>query len=317
MDGHSDSGGNVRTHSFNGVTWVDVQAPGQTVLERLEHDYGLHPLHLHESVRQVQHNEVEHGKHYLFLVMHYPVLERATGKIKAGQLGVFLGKAYVITMHVKDAPFLDDSYTHFMRTTDKQEVRSAGYLLFRIIAQLLKTMEDMTEHVDAELDATEDLVFANNSSDAERIGRLREKIIRLRRLTGPKRLLLEDLREQIGTFAGVDLTHYYAYNLKTVNRLWDELDEARETVEIYKDADFITSTEQTNKILALLTLVFTFTIPATVVAALYGMNVFLPGGLEAGSWTFLGKFTTFWLVLAVSGVLALSMYVYFHKKRWF
>ena len=317
MDGHSESGGNVRKHTLGGVTWIDVHAPGQAVLGRLERDYGLHPVHLRESVRKVQHNEVEREKHYLFLVMHYPMLQPATGKITFGQMGVFLGKDYVITVHVKDAPFIDDFYAHIARTTDKQEVRSAGYLLFRIIVQLLKTLEDMTERIDVELDAVEDLVFENNSSDAERIGRLREKIVRLRRLTGPKRLLLEDLREQIGGFAGADLTHYYAYNLKTVNRLWDELDEASETIEIYKDADFITSTEQTNNILAILTVVFTFSIPATVVAALYGMNVFVPGGLESGSWLFMGKFTTFWLVLALSGLLALGMYLYFHKKKWF
>jgi magnesium transporter len=317
MGGQADDGGNVRKHTFNGVTWVDVQAPGQTVLEQLEKDYGLHPVHLHESIREVQHNEVEREKRYLFFVMHYPILERTTGKIRVGQLGMFLAKAHIITVHAKDAPFIDDFYVHFTRTADKQEARSAGYVLFRVIAQLLKTMEEMAERIDVELDAAEDLVFANRSSDAERIGRLREKIIRLRRLTGPKRLILEDLREQIGAFAGTDLTHYYAHNLKTVNRLWDELEEARETIEIYKDADFITSTEQTNKILAVLTLVFTFTIPATVVAALYGMNVFVPGGLESGSWAFLGKFTTFWLVLAASGLLALGMYIYFHKKRWF
>lgn len=307
----------MRKHSFNGITWVDVEAPGQAVLERLEQEYKLHPVHVHEAIRKIQHNEVEHEHNYLFMVMHYPMQQPRVGKITVGQVGVFLGKDYVITVHAKDAPFLDELYVHFTRSSDKQEARSAGYLLFRIVAGLLKTIEDMAEHVDVELDAIEDMVFANRASDAERIGRLREKIIRLRRLTGPKRFLLEDLRAQIGSFADKDLTQYYAYNLKTVNRLWDELDEARETVEIYKDADFITSTEQTNQILAILTVVFTFSIPATVVAALYGMNVFVPGGLESGSWAFLGKFTTFWAVLIVSALAALTMYLYFHRKRWF
>jgi magnesium transporter len=317
MDGHSEDAGNVRRHTFNGITWIDLDAPGQTVLEQIEQEYHLHPVHVRETVRKVQHNEVEHERDYLFLVTHYPMQRPGVYKITVGQLGVFLGKNYVITVHTKEAPFLDELYAHFMNRPEKQEARSAGYLLFRIIAALLKTMEDMTESVDTELDATEDLVFANRSSDAVRIGSLREKIIRLRRLTGPKRLLLEDLRGQIGGFAGKDLTHYYAYNVKMVNRLWDELDEAHETVEIYKDADFITSTEQTNQILAILTVVFTFSIPATVAAALYGMNVFVPGGLESGSWLFLGKFTTFWLVLIVSALAAISMYLYFHRKKWF
>ena len=316
MDGHTGGGGNVRSHTFNGVTWVDAHAPGTTVLERLGREYYLHPLHVHESVRKVQHNRVEREKRYLFFVLHYPMLQ-GDGKIKVGQLGVFLGKHYVVTVHGKEALFIDEQYGYFTRTADKQEARSAGYVLFRIITALLQTMETITEGIDQELDEVEDLVFENRASDAQRIGSLREKIIRMRRLTGPKRLLLDDLLAGIGGFAGNDLTHYYASNLKTINRLWEELDEARETVEIYKDADFITSTEQTNRILALLTLVFTFTIPATVVAALYGMNVFVPGGLEAGSWLFMGRYTTFWLVLALSATMAFGMYMYFRRKKWF
>ena len=175
----------------------------------------------------------------------------------------------------------------------------------------------MIETVDVELDEIENVVFENSSSDAQRIGRLREKIVRLRRLIGPKRILLEDLTEQVGTFIGTELTHYYVNNVKTVNRLWERVEEAKETVEIYKDADFITSTEKTNEILAVLTLVFTFTIPVTVVAGLYGMNVPLPGGVTSHVWTFLGRYTTFELALSISILAALGMYAYFHKKKWF
>ena len=107
MDGHSEVGGSVRRHSFNGITWVDVDVPGQTVLTQLEQEYGLHPVHLRETVRKVQHNEVEHERDYLFLVMHYPTQRSNGGKITVGQVGVFLGNDYVITVHVKEAPFLD------------------------------------------------------------------------------------------------------------------------------------------------------------------------------------------------------------------
>lgn len=315
MDGQTH-GGNVRRHAFNGVTWVDVHAPGQTVLSGLEKEYGLHPVHLHESVSKVQHNAVERESNYMFMVMHFSLCKAGEDKISVGQLGVFLSKGRLVTIHMEDAPFLDDLYAEFKRGTDVQEARSAGYVLFRLIAGLLTNLERLTEAIDVELDEVEDLVFANKSSDAERIGHLREKIIRLRRLTGPKRLLLEDLSQQIGDFAGKDLRRYYDSNLKTVNRLWDEIEEARETVEIYKDADFITSTEQTNQTLAVLTIVFTFTIPVTAIAALYGMNVFLPGGLEAGSWLFLGRYTTLMVVLAVSALAAWGMYIYFHKNKW-
>lgn len=95
------------------------------------------------------------------------------------------------------------------------------------------------------------------------------------------------------------------------------MDEAQETIEIFKDADFTTSTEQTNQILAVLTLVFTFTIPVTVLGTLYGMNVPLPGGTEFGMWTGFGPYTTAILIAIVSLFMALVMYLYFKTKRWF
>ena len=54
-------------------------------------------------------------------------------------------------------------------------------------------------------------------------------------------------------------------------------------MEIYKDTDFVLSTEKTNKVLAVLTIIFTLAIPSTVIGTFYGMNVNLPGGIEDNS----------------------------------
>jgi magnesium transporter len=113
------------------------------------------------------------------------------------------------------------------------------------------------------------------------------------------------------------LGKYYANNAKLAHKLSEVIDEAQETIEIFKDADFTTSTEQTNEILAILTLVFTFTIPVTVLATLYGMNVPLPGGTEFGSWSFLGTYTSAILIFVISMLLAFGMFLYFKTKRWF
>src|SRR6185437_12330235 len=156
-----------------------------------------------------------------------------------------------------------------------------------------------------------------SGSDAQEIGKMRQKIVRLMRVIGPKRAVFEDLTEQIESFAGHDMAKYFSNSTKTVNKLWEVIGESKETVEIYKDADFTISTERTNQTLTVLTLIFTFTIPVTVIGALYGTNVLLPGGIEAGSWTFLGPYTAFIVLIALSALTAIGMYAYFKKKKWF
>ena len=86
------------------------------------------------------------------------------------------------------------------------------------------------------------------------------------------------------------------------------LEEARETMEIYKDTDFMLSTEKTNKVLTVLTMIFTLTMPTTLTGTLYGMNVVLPGadlGIEI-----------FAALLACSFALTGVMFAYFKKLGW-
>ncbi len=86
-------------------------------------------------------------------------------------------------------------------------------------------------------------------------------------------------------------------------------------MEIYKDTDFMLSTEKTNKILAALTIIFTFSIPGTAIAAFYGMNVNLPGGLNDYS-VLLGPYTTFIVIVLASIIPVALMFAYFRKLGW-
>jgi len=86
-------------------------------------------------------------------------------------------------------------------------------------------------------------------------------------------------------------------------------------MEIYKDTDFVLSTEKTNKVLAVLTIIFTLAIPSTVIGTFYGMNVDLPGGIGDGLMV-LGPFSTFIIIIIASAIPAIMMFTYFKKLGW-
>lgn len=309
----------VKILEHENVTWVDVQNPSKEVLAELEQKFQLHPIHLLESTQKIQHNQVDREKEYLFFVMHYPAATAKNDELAFGQVGIFLGKNFLITIrNMTSASIINlfDEYQHAEHA--KQYFKhGAGYILYVMIGRLLNEISMMTDVVNSELDEIEDLVFGNTKSDAQRIGQLRQKIVKLTRIIGPKRILLEDLTDQIDSFTHKDLAKYYANNTKAANRLWEVIQEAKETVEIYKDADFTTSTEQTNQILAVLTILFTLTIPVTVVASIYGMNVNLPGGIMVVPWTFFGTYTTLIIIVGLSFLLAFAMFLYLRIKKWF
>ena len=73
----------------------------------------------------------------------------------------------------------------------------------------------------------------------------------------------------------------------------------RKSLEIYNDTDFITSSNHTNTVLSFLTLIFTLTLPAAVVAAFYGINIPIPGALSAGAFTYFGTYTSLLFVVVL------------------
>src|ERR1700749_1674513 len=122
MGGDTDKDDKIRLQKHGDTTWLNVRNPNSETFKQLEKDYRLHPVHLSESVQKVQHNQVEREDNYLFIVLHFPIFELHTDKIYVGQVGVFLGKDYLITVHTETSPFIDDLFAvcqHSQEEADK------------------------------------------------------------------------------------------------------------------------------------------------------------------------------------------------------
>jgi magnesium transporter len=123
---------------------------------------------------------------------------------------------------------------------------------------------------------------------------------------------MEFSSRDIQRFSEEDLTLYFDDVKDHLDKALETLEESKEAIEIYKDTDFMHGSEKSNKILAVLTIIFTLSLPASLIGSFYGMNVKLPGT----SWSFLGGYASFIVLVAASGVGALGMLWYFHKLKW-
>lgn len=312
--GHSRA--SIESQEHAGAVWIDAQNPTIHELEEIARTFNLHSVQVHQSLQGGQIAQMDIEDDHIFLILHFPYLLPNENKISTGQVSIFLGKNHLITVHDSTTPTVRKLFRQY-RDDDARDTGSPGRILFHLIETMLRDVQTLTQGVSLELDEIEDNVFDVRTSDAFQIGELRQKIMRLRRTLATQKNVLDQLDAVIDQFTDEKLEVYYESNTNMSRRLWQTVEEARETIEIYKDADFTTSTEQTNKILAILTLLFTLSIPATILGAFYGMNVLIPGGLEAGSWTFLGPYTTFKLIIGTSILAAVLMYLYFRHKRWF
>lgn len=312
----------MQTITHKKISWTDITNPSRAVIGKLAQHYPFHPLHLEDCISKGQFPKIEESleDQYLFLLLRFPHYLVSEDKIIISQICFFLGKNYLVTIHEETDDTISNIFRDCWGNLEEREAyidNSSAHLIYTIIDQLSKELASPLQAIIKEVERSEDIVFDDKVSAVYQIGQLRQKIITLRRVIGPLRALISDMVTRINKFTSQNLTVYFDNIAHRLDKAWETLEEARETVEIYKDSDFTFSTEKTNKILAVLTLIFTLTIPATVIGTFYGMNILLPGGIEVGNWTFWGKYTTLFIILIVAIIPTLLMQWYFRKRGWF
>lgn len=314
----SDSERRLETISSNGVLWTNIQKPTYSDMTVLGQKYPFHRLNLEDCLSKIQIPKIDRYQDHTFVILHFPTPDKEKGFLFS-QLAIFIGTDYLVTIHHGDLKPLEELFAMCKIDERQRQVimgKSAGYLLYKIIDTLVDDLLHILMKVVGNIDDIEDSVFDERISIPRQISLLRREITTLRRIVIPLRRTVVDLSKDVQRFSREDLAVYFKDVQDHIEKVYEALEEAKETVEIYKDTDFMLSNEKTNKILAVLTIVFTLSIPATVIGTFYGMNINLPGGTEIGPWDQLGIYTTLIFVLVASSVSALFMVLYFRRLGW-
>lgn len=240
------------------------------------------------------------------------------------QLSIFAGMNFLITVHEGKLRPLNELFESVKRENNnsyssiKNEYmsKSSGYLLHSILDILVDDLSHILMKLRGNLQDIEDAVFDYEIEVTKQISLIRREITTLRTIIYPLKRIVNAVTTDIQKFSEEDLIHYYEDVQDHIDKVIEVLESSNATIEIYKDTDFMLSAEKTNKILAILTVLFTFSIPATVLGTFYGMNINLPGGIVVGAWTFLGTYTTLIVVLLITVIPTVTMYVYFLKLGW-
>ena len=305
-------------------SWIDLQNPHREDVEKLAQKYHFNALNIEDCMTKFELPKLDSYDDHVFLILHFPPLDGINGMPKFSQLSIFMGNDFLVTIHQGDLKPLVDMVNACKENSDPQRRqrligKSTGSLLHEIIDVLVDDLLHTLRKIVGNLEDIEDIVFDEIKSAGRQISLLRREITKLRRTVHPlKRIILEAAKNlQQFSKSEEDLTLYFDDIIDHVDKVIESLEESKETLEIYKDTDFMLSTEKSNKILSILTLVFTLSIPATVIVQFFSMNVNIPGGIETGSWILLGPYTTFIFVIFISTIPTLFMWFYFRRLGWF
>jgi len=310
----------IETIEGNRFSWIDLQNPDRTDVEELAKKYHFNSLNIEDCMTKFELPKLDSYDDHFFVILHFPPASPKLGIVKNSQLSIFLGKDFLVTVHQGDLKPLTDLVDLCKTNSDSQRKerlfgKSSGVLLHEIIDVLVDDLLHTSRRIIANLDDMEDGVFDETKSVARSIALLRREINRLRRIANPLKRFVLEMANNVKRFSDEDLGLFFDDVIDHIDKVIETLEESRETMEIYKDTDFVLSSEKTNKVLAVLTIIFTLAIPATVIGTFYGMNVNLPGGTGA-EWMILGPYTSFIIIILASAIPVVLMFAYFKKLGW-
>lgn len=307
----------------NEFAWIDLQNPDREDVEKLAAKYNFNELNIEDCMTKFELPKLDSYDDHFFVILHFPPLAQKIGISKNSQLSIFIGKDFLVTVHQGDLKPLVELVDTCKSDLD-QEMKSrllgesSGDLLHEIIDALVDDLLHTSRKIIANLDEMEDNVFDESKPVARSIALLRREINRLRRISVPLKKFVLEIAKNVKRFSDNsddELSLYFDDVIDHIDKVIETLEESRETMEIYKDTDFVLSNEKTNKVLAVLTMIFTLAIPSTVIGTFYGMNVNLPGGI-GDNVMIVGPFTTFIVIILASVIPAIIMFAYFKKLGW-
>jgi magnesium transporter len=301
--------------SCNGrLSWHYIEKPTNKEVQYLADHFHFHSLALDDILSRIQRPKVDDYGTYLFIVLHFPVYDKANRMTNPSELDIFIGENYVITSGKGDLKPLSKFFNECQldeETRQKYMGRSASFLFYSILDRLVNYCFPIVDKIEDSIDNIEDLIFSRTVPETVReIMMIRRDLISFRRIIHPQIAVLEELEKGKYPFFKEDQDVYFGDIADHVRKIWDSLEDAKEVVDGLSDTSNWLTSHRIQEVMRVLTIVMAVLAPPTLIASIYGMNLHMPGSVNEGDFTFFLAVVGFMLV--TSG----GMIYYFHKKGW-
>jgi magnesium transporter len=307
---------NIQSACCNGrLTWYYIEKPSEREVQYLADNFHFHTLALDDVLSKVQRPKIDDFDSYLFIVLHFPVFDKANRVTTPSELDIFIGENYVVTSHKGNLRPLSKLFNECLvdeEIRNKYMGKSAGYLFYHILDRLVNYCFPILDKIIDNIDQVEDYIFARPVPETVReISLIRRDLISFRRIIHPQIFVVEDLEKEKYPMFKVDPDVYFGDIADHIRKIWDGLEDCKEVVDGLADTSNWLTSHRIQEVMRVLTIVMAIMAPATLVASVYGMNVHLPGGLTES-----GDFMTFFYVMAFMLLISGAMIYYFHRKNW-
>jgi magnesium transporter len=302
---------------YKGINWVDIQQPDENDVKFLRTSFKFHPVVLSEIIPPSFFPQVKlFNKNYIYLVIYYPVFDKAKRETKPRELDILITKNSVLTSHYQTILPLQSIFDEAALYEDKSKKylgQGTAFLLFYILESITKNCIIKINRIEQKINEVEGEIFKNKDKNKERelvqeISILKRDILDFHRIIWPQKKVFQELPVIADEFWGKEIGPYFSEVSGIFTIIWTQLETFKDTIANLEETNNSILSTKINEVMKILTIFSVIMLPLTFISSLFGMNLdFLPFAENP----FCFPFLVFLMLL-----LSFSMIFYFKKKKW-
>ncbi|WP_375432441.1 magnesium and cobalt transport protein CorA [uncultured Friedmanniella sp.] len=305
-----------------GMAWIGLYRPTSTEIEAVAQEFGMHRLAVEDAIAAHQRPKLEHYGDLIFTVLRPARYLDATEKVEFGELHVFVGADFVVTIRHAESP---DLARVRARLEESRDLLCLGpeAVLYAILDQVVDEYVPVVTGLQNDIDEIEDQLFSGEPGVTRRIYELTREVIAFQRATKPladmvaalkggiekdavdvelQRLLRDVADHVIRIVERVDAFRVLLQNALMVHTTLvgqQQNDEMRSLTQTSLD-----QSEQVKRISSWAAILFA----PTLIGTIYGMNF---QDMPELTWRY-----GYPLALAAMLAMGVVLYLVFKRKRW-
>ncbi len=168
----------------DGMAWIGLYRPPEDEIHSLAAEFDLHPLAVEDALEAHQRPKLERYGETLFVVLRAARYLDAVEEVDFGELHVFVGQDFVITVRHGAAP---DLSVVRRRMEEAPELLALGpeAVLYAILDSVVDGYAPVVEGVQNDVDEIETEVFRGDPEVSRRIYELSREMVEFQRATRP------------------------------------------------------------------------------------------------------------------------------------
>ncbi|WP_179756344.1 magnesium/cobalt transporter CorA [Kineococcus aurantiacus] len=174
------------------VAWMGLYRPAEEELNSLAAEFGLHELAVEDAVLAHQRPKLERYGSTLFVVLRAASYDDASEKVEFGELHLFIGHDFVITVRHAESPSIAPVRKR-LEADPEMLGRGTEAILYAILDTVVDGYGPVLRGLENDIDEIETQVFTGDPTVSRRIYELSQEVVDFQRAVTPLSAILAGL----------------------------------------------------------------------------------------------------------------------------